>query len=84
MSFADRFGRLVVLRFGPPLACGGRHCREGDFDCDYGGSISCDDCCVNGGVMDPRTDRRFRWRGLYQAHMVWLQRAGKKADMVGA
>lgn len=74
MSLAETWARIVVMRFGSPISCEGFQSHDGDYDCNYGGSIDCGDCCVNGGVLDPRTDRRFRWGKPHQPYMVWLQR----------
>jgi len=49
----------------PPIPCAGRRVNTtdgDDFDCDYehAGSVTCDQCVVNGGRLDPRTGRKFR------------------------
>lgn len=47
-----------------PIPCLGHWARtsdDDDYDCDYenSGGFGCEDCCVNGGRMDPRTGKRF-------------------------
>lgn len=50
----------------PPILCKGNwtYSSNGDdFDCDYEhADFPCENCCVNGGSMDPRTGRKFRRR----------------------
>lgn len=31
-----------------------------DYSCEYEPDFFCDDCIVNGGPMDPRTNKRWR------------------------
>lgn len=46
----------------PPIPCAGARDYYGEFDCGYvhAGIVGCERCVVTGGLLDPRTGRRYK------------------------
>jgi hypothetical protein len=59
--------RGTVLAKPSPIPCKGYQINtpdQYDYDCEYAyaGTVTCDDCIVNGGKYDPRTGKKYYTR----------------------
>ena len=51
----------------PPIPCKLIHINNTngeDWDCEYGTGILCEDCIINGGEIDPRTDKKYKGKKI--------------------